>query len=80
MQITQRSLRQAVLTALISESRSYTIPPTLQLYVDSLGFELVMGAWQNAGGDLDRVTDELEEYMGDLHWDEAQKAARTPKG
>lgn len=80
MRITPLSLRQAVLAALLRESRSYTIPPALQHYVDSLGFEVVMGAWQNARGDLDSVIDELEEYMGDLHWDEAQKAARTPKG
>ena len=78
MRITQHSLRQAVLTARVRESRSYTIPPALQHYVDSLGFEVVMGAWQNARGGLDSVIDELEEYMGDLHWDEAQKAARTP--
>ena len=80
MRITQHSLRQAVLTALLRESRSYTIPPALQHYVDSLGFEVVMGAWQNARGDLDSVIDELEEYMGDLRWDLEQKAARTPKG
>lgn len=80
MTITPRRLRQAVLAALLRESSSYTIPPALQHYVDSLGVEVVALAWLNAEGDLDRVIDELEEYMGDLHWDEAQKAARTPKG
>lgn len=62
----------------IRESRSAAFPPELGQYVDSLGFWVVKSAWQNSGGDLDRAVDELEEYMGDLRWDQEQKATRSP--
>lgn len=62
----------------LRETRSAAFPPALGKYVDSLGFWVVKSAWQNSGGDLDRAVDELEEYMGDLRWDQEQKAARSP--
>lgn len=78
MRITERQLRQLVREEILRETRSAAFPPALGQYVDPLGFWVVKSAWQNAEGDLDRAVDELEEYMGDLRWDQEQKAARSP--